>query len=300
VQFDEEAVQFDEEAVQFDGTGKVSLDHIYAQPDPRAYFSTLRELDYYIPQLAKPYFTQLIQDYRRSQRVTAPKVVDVGCSYGINAALLKFDVTMDELYERYCGPDADTQSRSELLVRDQELVRSRSRLGRAYFAGLDSSYPALSYAHTAGFIDTAVHADLEVGDPTDLQREQLAGADLVISTGCIGYVTERTIARVIDANSERPPWMAHFVLRMFPFEPVAECLAELGYDTVYHERMFKQRRFASAEEQSLVLDTLSGVGVDPRGLETDGWLYAQLNVSRPRAAKDRVFVDLFRKQESSR
>jgi carnitine O-acetyltransferase len=87
---------------------------------------------------------------------------------------------------------------------------------------------------------------------------------------------------------------------MFPFEPVAESLAELGYDTVHHERVFRQRRFASPQEQSLVLDTLSAVGVDPRGLETDGWLYAQLHVSRPRATRERVFVDLARKHESSR
>jgi carnitine O-acetyltransferase len=284
--------------VEFDETGKISLDHIYAQPDPRAYFTTLRQLDYCIPQLAKPYFARLIQDYRKARRVPVPNVLDIGCSYGINAALLKLDTTMAELYRHY--GDTGIQTRSGLLARDRELVRSRSRARHTRFVGLDSSYPALSYAQTAGFLDTAVHADLEVGEPTELQSGQLAGADLVISTGCLGYVTERTVARVARANGDRPPWMAHFVLRMFPFEPVAESLAELGYDTVHHERVFRQRRFASPQEQSLVLDTLSTVGVDPRGLETDGWLYAQLHVSRPRATRERVFVDLARKHESSR
>jgi SAM-dependent methyltransferase len=287
--------------VHYDDTGKVSLDHIYVQPDPRAYFGTLRELDYCIPQLAKPYFARLIEEYRESQRVPAPSVLDIGCSYGINAALLKFDATMDELYERYCGLDARTQTRSGLLARDRELVRAcRSRRERTRFVGLDRSRPALSYALMAGFIDVAMHADLEVCDPTERQREELARADLVISTGCLGYVTDRTLSRVAATNDARKPWMAHFVLRMFPFEPVAESLAGLGYETVHHERLFRQRRFASPQEQSLVLDTLSTVGVDPRGLETDGWLYAQLYVSRPRATSERVFVDLAPKQESSR
>ena len=278
--------------MHFDATGKISLDHIYTQPDPRPYFSTLRELDYCIPQLAKPYFKKIIHEYRESQRNLAPNILDIGCSYGINAALLKCDMTMEELYERYCDLDAHTQTRGTLLTRDRELVRSRNHPTRTRFLGLDSSHPALSYALSAGFIDEAVHADLEEGDPTERQRQQFAGADLVISTGCLGYVSHRTIERVVSANSDRRPWMAHFVLRMFPFEPVAESLAGLGYQTVHLERAFKQRRFASPQEQSLVLETLRTVGVDPRGLETDGWLYAKLYISRPQGARMSPSVDL--------
>lgn len=268
--------------MRFDDTGKVSLDHIYAQADPRAYFTTLRELDYCIPQLARPYFAKFIQEYRESQRVETPNVLDIGCSYGINAALLKCEATIDELYEHYSAEHVQDLDRSALLERDRELLRSRNPLSGARFTGLDHSEPALSYALSAGFLDEAVHADLENQEPTEQQREQLSRADLVVSTGCIGYVGEKTLLRIADAQDERRPWMAHFVLRMFPFEPVAESLAERGYETVRLDGMFKQRRFASEEEQSLVLDTLSAVGVDPSGLETDGWFYAQLHVSRPR------------------
>jgi SAM-dependent methyltransferase len=278
--------------VSFDTTGKVLLDHIYTQPDPRAYFSTLRELDYCIPQLAKPYFVKFIQEYRDARQVLAPKVLDIGCSYGINAALLKCDASMDELYERYCDGDAGTQTRATLLTRDRELVHARDRSATARFVGLDSSRPALSYALSAGLLDDAVHADLEEHEPTERQRKQLAGTDLVISTGCLGYVSHKTISRIVRAQGELKPWMVHFVLRMFPFEPVAESLAESGYETVHVEGLFKQRRFASSEEQSRVLDTLSSLGADPRGLETDGWFYAQLYISRPRDTKAGTVVDL--------
>jgi carnitine O-acetyltransferase len=286
--------------VRFDATGKVSLEHIYTQPDPRPYFTTLRELDYCIPQLAKPYFRKLIREYRESRNLGAPKVLDIGCSYGINGALLKCDATMDELYDRYGDPGIGAASRDALLDRDREFVNSRSRWERARLVGLDISSAALSYARAAGFVDEAVYADLEGDDPTERQREQLAGTDLVISTGCLGYVTGRTLTRVVAANGDHRPWMAHFVLRMFPFAPMAEELAELGYTTVRVEGVFKQRRFASAEEQSLVLETLTAVGVDPRGLEDDGWLYAQLYVSRPRATGERAAVDLAGGEETFR
>jgi hypothetical protein len=261
--------------VTFHDDGKHSFDDIYTAPDPRAYFSTLRKLDYNIPQLAKPYFAALIAE------VGASTVVDIGSSYGINAALLKWGATMDELYDRYSALDAGAQSRAELVARDRHLVDTRNLLPGIRFVGLDSSAPALAYGQEAGVLDEVVAADLERHEPTVEQRDRLAHADLVISTGCLGYVTERTLARVVAAGAGRPPVMAHFVLRMYPFEPMAQCLAGFGYHTVHSERVFQQRRFASDEEQAQVLETLSGLGLDPHGLEADGWLYAQLFVSRP-------------------
>lgn len=266
--------------MDFDTTGKVSLDHVYTQDDPRAYFGTLRRLDYCIPQLAKPYFTKLVQDYREAARVEAPTVLDVGCSYGVNAALLRCDASIDELYDRYAVAGAGL-SRDEVLAGDRDFARSRRHLDPARFLGLDSSAPALAYALDAGLLDDAVCADLERDVATDEQRRLLAQADIVVSTGCLGYVSARTIRQVAEASGDRLPWMAHFVLRMFPYDPVAESLAALGYETVQVEGLFKQRRFASPQEQSQVLGNLSAAGVDPQGLEADGWLYAQLFLSLP-------------------
>ncbi|HEX4223441.1 MAG TPA: class I SAM-dependent methyltransferase [Pseudonocardiaceae bacterium] len=263
--------------MRFDDTGKASFDHIYTEPDPRAYFRTLRGLEYCIPQLAKPHFDELISEYRVTSGVAAPQVVDIGSSYGINAALLRCGTTMDALYDRY--GDTAPETTDELLARDRDLVAVHSGT-QARFVGLDVSEPALTYAVKAGFLDDVVLADLESNEPTAEQRAQLRGTDLVISTGCLGYVGVPTISRVVT-STERTPWMAHFVLRMFPFDAIAEALAGFGYRSVRAEGSFRQRRFASTEEQEQVLDTLAGVGIDPSGWETDGWFYAQLYVCRP-------------------
>ncbi|WP_106402240.1 class I SAM-dependent methyltransferase [Actinocorallia populi] len=261
-----------------DSTGKVSLDHIYTEPTPLTYFSTLRRLEYRIPQAAKPHFEGLVEDYRRATGVAVPRILDIGCSYGINAALVKYDATMDELYERYCdGP----QSHEAVLARDREFVGSRTPRA-VRFVGLDVSRPALDYALAAGFLDDAVHADFEEADPTDRQRAKLADTDLVVSTGCLGYVGEKSISRLIDAFGDRRPWMAHFVLRMFPFDPIEEVLTDAGYETVRAEGLFRQRRFATDEERTLVLDRLATIGLSPRGREADGWFHARLFISRPR------------------
>ena len=263
--------------MRFDATGKVSLDHIYTQPDPRAYFSTLRRLEYGIPEIAKPHFTALIDEYRAVTGTARPQVLDIGSSYGINGALLRCGLSMADMYERYGSESVQFDSRDALIARDRGLPHSDS----LRLLGLDVSAPALAYARASGFLDDAVCADFERGEPTEDQAELLAPTDVVISTGCLGYVGAPTIERVVTA-CDRPPWMAHFVLRMFPFEPIAEVLAKLGYETEQQVGVFRQRRFASAEEQAQVLDTLSSVGVDPAGMETDGWFYAQLYVAKPR------------------
>jgi SAM-dependent methyltransferase len=252
--------------VRLHDDGKAQLDHLYTGPDPRTYFQTLRKLDYVIPQLARPRFARLIDELRATRSTVS--VLDIGCGYGVNAALLRCGLTMDQLYERYS--DACFLSRGELLARDLSLPRVERGLR---FVGLDISRPALEYAEAAGFVDVAVLADLEAAEPTPDQSAALAGIDLVISTGCVGYVTERTIARVARAG-DRLPWMAHFVLRMYPFETIAAELAALGYATTRVEQVFRQRRFASPEEQEQVLSTLCDLGSDPTGLKTDGWLYA--------------------------
>ncbi|MBF6170483.1 class I SAM-dependent methyltransferase [Nocardia blacklockiae] len=271
--------------VSLDSTGKASFDDIYDRPDPSAYYRRMADLDYCIPELAKPHFERIIADYRAATGA-APTVLDIGCSYGVNAALLRLDTTVAELAEHY--RDGDTAAR---IARDRARLAAVDRQPEVRFIGMDAAAPALSYAVSAGFLHDTVHADLEAGDPTEPQRRVLAGADLVISTGCVGYVTERTLLRVARAHGTRLPWMAHFVLRMFDFEPIAKQLGDLGYRIERVPGTFRQRRFASPAEQTQVLNTLSANGIDPTGLEADGWLHAQLHLcipdDRPTTDEDR-------------
>jgi hypothetical protein len=64
-----------------------------------------------------------------------------------------------------------------------------------------------------------------------------------LTTGCVGYVTDATYGKLLDAM-DRTPWIVSFVLRMFPFEPLAETFAKRGLVTEkLHGATFVQRRF---------------------------------------------------------
>ncbi|NNH69399.1 class I SAM-dependent methyltransferase [Nocardia uniformis] len=277
-------------AVSLHSTGKASFDHIYDRPDPREYYARMAELDYCIPELAKPHFAKFIDEYRDATGIAAPTVLDLGCSYGVNAALLRHDLTMAELTRHYLGDaesacDTSTETIEQLIARDRAALAT-DELPGVGFLGMDASRPALEYAHSAGILHDIVHADLESGDPTESQRSVLATADLVISTGCVGYITDRTLLRVARAHGGKLPWMAHFVLRMFSFDPIAVRLGELGYHTERAPGAYRQRRFASADERDRVLNTLAAEDIDTVGYESDGWLYAQLYLSRPQLSTD--------------
>lgn len=266
--------------LSYDRTGKIVLDDIYNQPDPTAYFSTLHELDYRIPGEAKPYFRRLLEARRVATGKPAAKVIDVGCSYGVNAALLRHDISLDELFSLYDGSvPLDAQA---LLARDAELFGTPQDT-ELEVVGVDIADRALAYAVDAGVLDAGVAANLELREPTADNRAVLGDADLVISTGCVGYVTDTSIERIVAPSMDNRPWLANFVLRMFDYEPIDALMADHDYMTEKLDgALFPQRRFASAEERTHVLDNLARRGVSAADAEEEGWYFAELYVSRPR------------------
>ncbi len=261
---------------------KVNLDEIYDQLDPRAYFSKLKGLRYAIPGTAKPVFQSLIADLRRRRNDTI-RILDLGCSYGVNAALLKHDLSMSELYELWGREQLAATSSEAVVAHDRQYFANLDEPEDIEVIGLDQAENAIDFAEEVGLLDEGFAINLETGSLPEQVREELAAVDLVVSTGCVGYVTEKTFERLMPAVTQgRPPWMANFVLRMFPFEPIEETLDERGYVTEKLEgHTFVQRQFASAEEQEQVLEQLREQGIDPTGKEAEGHLLAEFYLSRP-------------------
>jgi len=261
----------------YDHTGKLSLDHVYDMPDPRGYFSTLSKLDYRVPGLAKPFFRRLLDARREANGEAAAKIVDVGCSYGVNAALLKHDMSLNDLYKLYSDEAPD--DRRTMLERDRALFSGAADEALSV-VGVDAARNAVAYAVDAGIMDGGVSVNLERQEPSQADLRIVEDSDMIISTGCVGYVTKTSLEPLVEAG--RDPWMAHFVLRMFDYGPVEEMLAEHGYVTERLDgALFPQRRFVSATEQSHVLDNLRNRGISPEAAEQEGWYLAELHVSRP-------------------
>jgi hypothetical protein len=267
---------------------KANMDHIYAEPDPRAYFRELDRVDYAIPDRAKPVFRALI-DHLAARRGAPIRTLDLGCSYGINAAILKHDLSMADLYARYTDPALDAASSDAVIAADRAYFDDLPESASAEMIGLDPAETAIAYAERSGLIEHGLSLNLEEESLSDAAATLVAPVDLVMSTGCVGYVGAKSFDRLLPAmTADRAPWLANFVLRMFPFDPIAETLADHGYVTEKLEgARFVQRCFMSDDEQAGVIGKLKAQGIDPTGIETEGDLIAEFYLSRPAADADR-------------
>ncbi|HRO00515.1 class I SAM-dependent methyltransferase [Nitrobacter sp.] len=261
---------------------KAVFDDIYIQDDPRSYFSTLGDLDYMITDVAEPVIRQILSA-KASVTESKPVVLDVGCSYGINAAVHRFPLTFGGLRHRYARREIKAVSSEELMQLDRNFYASWPDHGLARFLGLDVSAPAVRYATRVGLLEQGIVADLESQPLSAEDARIIKPVDVILSTGCIGYVTEKTFGKLLDAT-ERKPWIISFVLRMFPYDALEKTFAERGLVT---EKLggvtFIQRRFRDAEEFENSLATLAAAQIDSTGLESEGLFHADLILSRPEA-----------------
>lgn len=261
---------------------KMDFSDLYASKDPRNYFKYLGQLDYIIPHLAQPIFDQLIRA-RRELQDRPVTVLDLGCSYAINGALMKYALDYEALRQRYTAPTLQGLSSEEVLGLDRHFYQSWPNHPGVRVIGLDISENAIRYAEECGLLDRGLAIDLESRDPTPEEAAALADVDIIVSTGCIGYVTSKTFARVLKAiRPGRAPWVASFVLRMFPFDDIEATLSAQGLVTEpYEGATFVQRRFAHRDEMEATIRAVEARGLDSYGLEAEGLYHAELFISRP-------------------
>lgn len=260
---------------------KTSWDDLYTQDSPIGYFVSLASLDYQIPEHATKSAKPVINALKRLRQKNNIKVVDVGSSYGINSALLLGDLRMPEIIARY-STDKEKLGRDALIDRDRELVKyGRQDL---FIVGVDISTQAVKYGLETGLLSSAVTTDLELEPLSHQDISALNGADLIMTSGCVGYVTEKTFRKIMEAQSgKKKPWVLSLVLRMFPYEAIKLELERYGLRTEKLEGVcFKQRRFHDDQERIGAIQKIEELGLNLEdGTETSGYYCAELFLSRP-------------------
>lgn len=271
---------------------KTNLNHIYNERDPRAYFRKLKGVNYSIPGAAKPIFQKLISTLQ-DRADDAIRVLDLGCSYGVNAALLKHDLSIGDLYDRWGQKELADATSENIVERDKRFFANLDDAEDIEMIGFDVADNAVAFAEETGLLDEGFSVNLETEALSEAAKKELAPVDLVTSTGCVGYVTEKSFNRLLPAiTSGSQPWFANFVLRMFPFDAIEDTLNDHGYVTEkLQDRTFVQRRFTSDNEQAQVVDQLQDLGIDPTGKELEGHLLAEFYLSRPRVDAASVPID---------
>jgi hypothetical protein len=262
--------------------GKAQFAHVYNQADPRGYFQALRNLEYQAPAHGQRVFAGLVQRWREHFNQDEVVMLDLCCSYGINAALLNHDLTLDALYARYCSTELATLSSDELVAADRVFYRDHRRSHSVRVMGIDVAERAVAYAERSGLQWAGSSENLELADPSAALARLLTGVNLITVTGGVGYITERTFDRVLKHASKNGCWVAVFALRWVRYQHIADVLTRYGLVTEQLSgHTFRQRRFADETERNYVLGELESIGIDPAGKETEGWYHSNLYLSRP-------------------
>jgi SAM-dependent methyltransferase len=261
---------------------RTGFDHVYDQPDPRGYFRALGPFGYQTPHHAQEVFRRLVAALTPSNVGRRVTVLDICCSYGINAALLNHDLTLADLQARYTGPDTTTLSVKELLNADRVFYAAhRHPTGQlARVVGLDPARNAIDYARAVGLVDAGFAENLETTPANAALLAAVRDVRLITVTGGASFLSPRTFQPLLD-NAERPVWVAAFVLRTGSYQPIVDALAGYGLVTETSTRTFPQRRFTSPAEQRYAIDAVIATGHDPSGKETEGAFHTTLHLSRP-------------------
>jgi hypothetical protein len=268
---------------------KASFDDVYTAPTPHAYVESMARNGYEIGEQARPYCTaaaQLLRD--RNGDAWPVQMLDVGCSYGMGSAFVKFGCSFDELVA-FFATRAPREYRAAC-----EAMRMWLNIAPppcdVRVVGLDSSAPAVGFAVDAGLLDGGIARDYEdpAITPTEDERAWFRSCNLLTSTGAIGYVTERTLDAILphlgkDHPGEFGPLVVVTILRMFELSAIPEVFEKHGFmfGRVPGVRL-PQRRFTDAEERRKVLSLLHERGIDTGDWEDRGKHFADLYIAAPR------------------
>jgi hypothetical protein len=266
---------------------KASFDELYRSPTPGAYFERMHELGYQIGERANPFFRAAAALLRsRPGCDSCVRALDLGCSYGVGAALLNHELSYEELARFYS--EQETDSFEACVEATRGLLEETRRSWHVRCLGLDSSPEAIRFATAAGLLDDGIDRNLE--ETPEIPKNKLSAVrrcSLMTSTGAIGYVGERTLSAVLrelGRETEQGPYIVVTILRQFDPTPVTATMQRHGYrfERIPGVRLC-QRQFESEEEQEGALKLVRQRGLDTTDWESTGHLYADLFAGAPEA-----------------
>ena len=262
---------------------KKDFTNIYTQKYPNEYLKEMGRLDYRIPDNTKHLYLSITKQLyeKLSKKIN---IIDIGSSYGINSALMKYDLKMSDLDDFFLGQEPSIEQSKHFF----ENISSDDTLD---FYQIDISEPALKFSENTGLCKKGICVNLESGN---LPINEMPRSDLIIATGCVGYIGYKAFSNLFELIkkqqsesdleiSEQGPVFAFSVLRIFDMEKIEKTFDHYGYSLVKSDlKPIRQRRFSDMEEKHKTISLLHSKGIDTKWLEDDGHFYADFYIASPK------------------
>ena len=271
---------------------KKDFTDIYTQNSPYEYLKEMRKLQYRIPDSTKSLYLSLAEQLFKKRRRPL-NVLDLGSSYGINSALMKYDLTMSKLDDFFLKRKEPSKDETRKFFKN---IPKNDSLN---FYQIDISEPALKFSEDVGLCNKGLHVNLETekfGFP-----QELSYIDMIIATGCIGYIGYKAFSNLFQVirnqqsnslqSETQPvsPLFAFSVLRIFDIEKIQKTFDYYGYSLVKSDlKPMPQRHFSNSDEKSQTLALLHSKGIDTKWYEDDGSFYADFYVASPKMLENQL------------
>ncbi|MHA7646747.1 hypothetical protein [Nitrosopumilus sp. S4] len=269
---------------------KKDFTNIYTKKLPYEYLKEMKKLDYRIPDKTKPLYMSLAKQlYKKFSRVI--KILDIGSSYGINAALMKYDLKMSDLDEFFLKTLPSKEQSKQFF---EELPTDNT----LSFNQIDISEPALTFSEDVKLCKKGICVNLETGN---LPIKEIPRSDMIIATGCIGYIGYKAFSNLFElikkqqsnfsSNPNQWPIFAFSVLRIFDMKKIKKTFDEYGYSIIKSDiKPIRQRRFSDLDEQHKTLSLLHDNNLDTDGFEDDGHFYADFYIASPKKLEPQLIT----------
>ena len=268
---------------------KKDFTDIYGQKFPNDYLEEMRRLHYRIPNKTKSFYLSLAEQlYKRLARPI--NILDIGSSYGINAALMKHDLEMSDLDDFFLKRENTSMEQTKQFF---EKLPSNNHLK---FYQIDISDPALQFSEEVKLCKKGICVNLET---ESFSINEIPSFDMIIATGCIGYIGYKAFSNLFVLIKKQQtkfsqseidkPIFAFSVLRIFDMEKIQQTFDYYGYSLVRTDLgPIRQRQFSDSDEKSQTVSLLHDKGIDSKDYEDDGYFYAHFYIASPKNLENQL------------
>lgn len=256
-------------------SAKFNFTEPYNSSSPAPLLEVYRRLNYCVPYHVEHFVGLLVSRLAERHGLSRARLVDLGCSYGLTALLMQQGLSYDELtpetLERWNEAPAEAPS-------------AANGPGGVEVLGTDPSVNAIDFCQRTGVQAWSWAGDLEDEELPGSLREVAGGTNFVLSSGAYGYITEKSVCRVLD-HVEDPSrvWVGNFALTPLSYLSSAVAFANYGLVTEAAPVLFPHRRFSSRVEMEGTINALSAAGIDAQAEREHGYLFTRFYLSRPAA-----------------
>jgi len=249
------------------------------------YLKEMDRLEYSIPDSTKSLYNSIITQLEDT--LSRPiNVLDLGSSYGINSSLMKYNLRMSELNDFFLNGSEPTKKETRQFY---EKCNSNDNLN---FYQIDISKEALKFSEEMNLCERGINVDLEAEKLNLL--ESLPKMDVVIATGCIGYIGYKAFSNLLKVIKNRQsnsieseieyvaPIFAFSVLRIFDMGDIEEVFRIYDYTVVKSDiKPIRQRNFSNPKEKIQAVSLLHDMEINTKRYEDDGNFYADFYIAKP-------------------